>query len=165
MKQALLKGDEVGAGLFAAQANAKEVEYRKNVTLSSRLAAMAGAINQNNGNIEQMKALEIITPIVESQGQTMNIDEVLKNLDRFDQANNNLDVTGKMMGEVMSKQFQTTSSNDSTDKILQQLKGEIMIDNLGNIPGGPIQIEKLPDQEKQENSGATDFYAGLKKIN
>jgi hypothetical protein len=86
----------------------------------------------------------------------------MKTLEQFDRANNELDVTGKMMGDVMNKQFVGPSSNEQTDKIMQELKGEIALDNMNQMGIGGLEKIELPAQKQADAS--VDFYAGLKKI-
>lgn len=100
-KNSLNKGDEKGAELFVENASRLELEKIQSMRISHQLEALAEALKVNENKKIMMDHINKLTPILESQEREMKLDEIMRQIDVFNNAMNSVSVIGRQFENVM----------------------------------------------------------------
>jgi len=113
--------------------------------------AMGAQIGANNNNVELMKNLNKITPMLQKQGMMMNPEAMSNDLRQYQTAMDNIEVAGKIMNSDLNSMDNNVSTENSVDTMMAQLKQELAMDIGNNLSKNPDLIfNKVKESQQQQ---------------
>ncbi len=162
-KACLLKGDEEGARLYSINAQNNINDYKKYLRMASRLDAMASSLKSNYSFSDVMKHLSVnVNPILVKEADSMDLRELCKNFETFQEAFDKMTVNANIMGENFDKVTSEGNTVENADNLLNQLKNEVMFQNMKNT--NDQVVLNTPQPVKNENKALDDYIEELKKM-
>jgi len=162
-KACLLKGDEEGARLYSINAQNNINDYKKYLRMSSRLDAMASSLKSNYNFADVMKHLSLnVNPILVKEADSMDLRELCKNFETFQEAFDKMSVNANIMGENFDKVTSEGNTVENADNLLNQLKNEVTFQNMKNTNDQVVLNNLQP--VKNENKALDDYIEELKKM-
>lgn len=162
-KACLLKGDEEGARLYTVNAQNNINDYKKYLRMSSRLDAIAGSLKSNYNFADIMKHLSHnVNPILIKEADSMDLRELCKNFETFQEAFDKMSVNANIMGENFDKVTSEGNTVENADNLFNQLKNEVTFQNTKDTDA--TVILKAPEPVKNENKALDDYIEDLKKM-
>ena len=156
----LKKGDEESARLYAINAQNNLNDYKKYLRMSSRLDTIAGQLKSNHAVSNVMKVLSNnVNPILMQEVDKVDIKDMCKNFEVFQNNFDKLTVTGNIMGDNFDKMTTEGNTQENADQLFNQLKNKFQHntakETLGQqnnpIKDAPKKQEKNEDFEKYLN--------------
>ena len=162
-KACLLKGDEEGARLYTVNAQNSINDYKKYLRMSSRLDAIAGSLKSNYNFADIMKHLSTnINPILIKEADSMDLRELCKNFETFQEAFDKMSVNANIMGENFDKVTSEGNTVENADNLFNQLKNEVTFQNMKDTD--TTAVLHTPQPVKNENKALDDYIEDLKKM-
>ncbi len=162
-KTCLVKGDEEGARLYTINAQNNINDYKKYLRMSSRLDAIAGSIKSNYAFADIMKHMsKNVNPILIKEADTMDLKEMCKNFEVFQEAFDKMTVNANIMGENFDKVTSEGNTVENADNMLNQLKNEMMYQNMKNTD--QVHVLETTQPVKNENKALEEYIEDLKKM-
>ncbi len=162
-KTCLVKGDEEGARLYTVNAQNNINDYKKYLRMSSRLDAIAGSMKSNYQFAEIIKHMSVnVNPILIKEADSMDLKEMCKNFEVFQEAFDKMSVNANIMGENFDKVTSEGNTVENADNMLNQLKNEMMYQNMKNTD--KTQVLETTQPVKNENKALDEYIEDLKKM-
>ena len=163
-KACLVKGDEEGARLYSMNAQNNINDYKKYLRMSSRLDAIAGSLKSNYNFADIMKHLSTnVNPILVKEADSMDLRELCKNFEVFQEAFDKMTVNANIMGENFDKVTSEGNTVENADALFNQLKNEVVF-NTGKDNDTTAILVNNPAPVKNENKALDDYIEDLKKL-
>ena len=163
----LKKGDEEGAKLYAVNAQNNINDYRKYLTMSSRLDAIAGRIKTNYNSADIIKHLtNNVTPVLMKEADTMDLADLCRNFETFQEAFDKMTVNANIMNTNFDKMTAEGNTIENADNLFNQLKNKVQYD-MARDNGMPVELNVTQSQKsgnKQEDRALDDYIEDLKKM-
>jgi len=175
-KQTLKQGNEEGARLFLELAEQKGQESMQYLRMSHRLEVISGQIKSKTKSMELMDSLNQFTPFLQATADSMPLEQLHLNMQRFSNAYDDLTVKGHIMDEGINKTLGEKNSISDTNAMMNALKAEVAFEMTGEVQLqegaqkqdiGLQQQIKQPQQQQQQpqqQNDNDDFYAQLKNL-
>ena len=161
------KGDEEGAKLYVMNAQNNINDYKKYLTMSSRLDAIAGRIKANYNSADIIKHLtNNVTPVLTKEAETMDLADLCKNFDTFQEAFDKMTVNANIMNNNFDKMTSDGNTIESSDNLFNQLKTKVQYD-VAKDNGLPVDLnvtEPEKAENKQEDKALDAYIEDLKKM-
>ena len=158
-KACLVKGNEEGARLYAANAQNNLNESKKYLMMGTRLDAITGQIKSNHNFTGVMKSIsKEAVPMMMMEADKLDIKTLCVNFDNFNEAFDKMTVNTNIMGGTFDR-MNDAGTVQNTENLLNDLKREVNYE-LGkeaNLPQGTKMLEVKPAQTELD-----DFIANLK---
>ena len=162
-KASLLKGDEESARLYSMNAQNNINDYKKYLRMSSRLDAIASSLKSNVNFSDVMKHLSNnVNPILVKEADSMDLRELCKNFETFQEAFDKMTVNANIMGENFDKVTNEGNTVENADTLLNQLKNEVIFDKMKD--SDTTAVLNTPQPAKNENKALDDYIEDLKKL-
>lgn len=94
--------------------------------------------------------------------KTMNVEQIQKIMDKFEQQFENLDISSQFMEESISQSTAQTIPSDQVDTLMNQVADEHGLEFESELDGMGIGKQKVKEEVKE--SAEDDLEARLKKL-
>jgi len=123
--------------------------------MSNKMDALYTQIKTNSSNMEMMKQLNRIAPVLQSEARNLPIEQIYKDLDKFEKGMDDIIVSGKIMDEVLNKNQGSCTVNNQVDQMLNQLKLEQINKIQNDLQPGFNTYQEVPQNvifNQQQNT-------------
>ena len=163
----LKKGDEEGAKLYTMNAQNNINDYKKYLTMSSRLDAIAGRIKTNYNSADIIKHLtNNVTPVLTKEAESMNLADLCKNFETFQESFDKMTVNANIMNNNFDKMTSEGNNVENADNLFDQVKNKVQYD-MAKENGIPVELnntETNKTTDKQKDKALDDYIEDLKKM-
>ena len=166
-EKCLLKGDESGARLYTGNAQNNINDYKKYLTMSSKLDAMSGKIKSNHNSAEIMKHISNdVTPQLVKEADSMDLKSLVQNFDTFQDAFDKMSVNANIMGQNFNQMTSDGNTVQHTDDLFNQLKNKVQFNMQKDMDGVPVELNqtKQTEQTTQKDDAMNAYMEDLKKF-
>lgn len=167
-EKCLRKGDESGARLYTGNAQNNINDYKKYLTMSSKLDAMAGKIKSNHNSAEIMKHISNdVTPQLVKESDSMDLKSLVQNFDTFQDAFDKMSVNANIMGQNFNQMTSDGNTVQHTDDLFNQLKNKVQFNMQKDMDGVPVELnqtQQTQNTNNQKDDAMNAYMEDLKKF-
>lgn len=159
-QDALKKGDEETARLFATSAQTNINDMKKYLRMSAKLELIAGQIKSNHkvGEIVNMVGKNV-NPILLQQVDNVDIKDMAKNFQMFQENFDKLTVNANIMSDGFDK-IPAENTNEKSEDLFNQIKNKFQAQT--NTDMGQMDVQKPIEQKQQANADFDKYLNDLK---
>ncbi|CAF1348046.1 unnamed protein product [Rotaria magnacalcarata] len=143
-------GDVETARIYAETAIQNRTSHNQFLIMASRIDSIISKIQQANAQSVMVQNMKQVNKLLEHVNKDMNISEIAKVMDQFEQVFETFDVKEQVMSNAMNQAMATSTPTDAVQNLLRQIADENNLDigeQLNAIPTVP-QTVKTPGQQE-----------------
>lgn len=163
VKDAIVKGNNEGAAIYAQNAIRKKNESLNYLRLSSRLDAVASQLKSAIQMDAVSSNMKRITSSLDVALSSMDMEEISRIVDKFENQFEDLDVRSKFMEGAMSTTTASTAPQEDVDSLIGEVAAEAGLEwsaELGHIPSQGVKATaKIQDKDPEIDDLEARFAA------
>merc|ERR1719204_2943467 len=144
----------------AIRAKNQSLNYLK---LSARMDAVAARVQTAIDMKTLAKDMKSVTRSMDSIMKTMNIEDISKNMDKFEEQFENMDLNAQYMEQAMDTSTSQTTPQSQVGELMSQIADENGIE-LESKLATVDPLKKQTVQDKEEDVAEDDLEARLAKL-
>lgn len=155
-RNAIKKGNDEGAKLFLNMASMKQKESIKCLQMAHKMDALVTVIKSNTNNTQMMESINKLAPLLDAQAQSIPVEKIYADMDKFERSMNDILVSGKVMDQMLNANMQDTNQELAVDNMFAQMKKELICDVSNDLNTNNMQMFKElnnPQQNVNQNTG------------
>lgn len=155
-RNAIKKGNDEGAKLFLNMASMKQKEAIKCLQMAHKMDALVTVIKSNTNNTQMMENINKLAPLLDAQAQSIPVEKIYKDMDKFETSMNDILVSGKVMDQLLNANMQDSNQELAVDNMFAQMKKELICDVSNDLNTNNMQMFKElnnPQQNVNQNTG------------
>merc|ERR1712168_374891 len=158
VKKELLKGPDRHefAALYAEQAIRKRNESLNYLRLSAKLDGVSGRLKAAKAAQHMSKDLKGVTNALGGALKSMNLEEVAKVMNKFENQFEDLDVHASVMEGSMNSAMHSQAPTDQVEALIKQVADENGLEVQAQLDAAKAGSLSLPQQEQESSSTKDD---------
>merc|ERR1719499_2768646 len=145
-----------GAKIYAQNAIRAKNQSLNYLKLSARMDAVAA-------RVQTAKDMKQVTRAMDSIMKTMNIEDISKNMDKFEEQFENMDLNAQYMEQAIDTSTSQTTPQSQVEELMAQIADENGIE-LESKLATVDPLKKQTVQDKEEDVAEDDLEARLAKL-
>merc|ERR1719499_1161281 len=152
-----------GAKIYAQNAIRAKNQSLNYLKLSARMDAVAARVQTAIDMKLLSKDMKNVTRAMDSVMNTMNIEDISRNMDKFEEQFEDMDLNAQYMEQAMDTSTAQSMPQTQVDELMSQIADEHGID-LENQLAEADPLKKQVKQDKEEDVAEDDLEARLQKL-
>jgi charged multivesicular body protein 1 len=164
IKKAIENGDTDGARIYAENAIRNTHEAKNYLRLSSKMKAVQSRLETAEKGTQISQTIGDTVPVLLRQLEAMTPEQIMHNMDSFEQALETLDVQTAYTTSAIDSSVKTLTPENEVDKLIQQVGDEHCLDVDSALSGtATAQLPEVaaPKRSKQANAETDSVDARL----
>merc|ERR1719493_218844 len=152
-----------GAKIYAQNAIRAKNQSLNYLKLSARMDAVAARVQTAIDMKLLSKDMKNVTRAMDSIMKTMNIEDISKNMDKFEEQFEDMDLNAQYMEQAMDTSTAQTTPQSQVEELMSQIADENGIE-LESKLATVDPLKKQTVQDKEEDVAEDDLEARLAKL-
>merc|ERR1719228_1063310 len=153
-----------GAQIYAQNAIRAKNQSLNYLKLSARMDAVAARVQTAIDMKLLAKDMKQVTRSMDSIMKTMNIEDISKNMDKFEQQFEDMDLNSQYMEQAMDTSTAQTTPQSQVDDLMSQIADENGIELDSKLAEVDPLKKKIAQADKEEDVAEDDLEARLAKL-
>merc|ERR1719373_737794 len=154
-----------GAKIYAQNAIRAKNQSLNYLKLSARMDAVAARVQTAIDMKLLSKDMKNVTRAMDSIMKTMNIEDISKNMDKFEQQFEDMDLNAQYMEQAMDTSTAQTTPASQVDELMSQIADENGIDLESKLAEvDPLKAKAQANTQANKDTEPDDLEARLAKL-
>ncbi|CAF2723342.1 unnamed protein product [Rotaria sp. Silwood2] len=155
-------GDVETARIYAETAIQNRTSHNQFLIMASRIDSVISKIQQANAQNVMVKNMKQVNKMLEHVNKDMNISELAKIMEQFEQSFENFDVKEQVMSNAMNQAMATGAPTEAVQDLLRQIAEENNLDISTQLDAIPTVQQTVTTQAQQEVAAQNSRLAALR---
>ncbi|CAF1594941.1 unnamed protein product [Rotaria sp. Silwood1] len=155
-------GDIETARIYAETAIQNRTSHNQFLIMASRIDSVISKIQQANAQNLMVKNMKQVNKMLEHVNKDMNMSELAKIMEQFEQSFENFDVKEQVMSNAMNQAMATSTPTDAVQDLLRQIADENNLDIRAQLDAMPTVQQTVQTPAQQEATATANRLAALR---
>ncbi|CAF1186726.1 unnamed protein product [Rotaria sordida] len=155
-------GDIETARIYAETAIQNRTSHNQFLTMASRIDSVISKVQQANAQNIMVNNMKQVNKMLEHVNKDMNISELAKIMEQFEQSFENFDVKEQVMSNAMNQAMATSTPTEAVHDLLRQIAEENNLDIRAQLDAIPSVQNTVQTPAQQEAAAQNTRLAALR---